>query len=583
MSRRPLDVLSSLPSYGGPTILHETGEVAHWWSLGGETELRIVDSRGEPVETVPTGDVEFDGWERILWTGDRFVISGRPETYLLERDGSMEELLPEDEYTRIHDVDPEHRRVLYVHYGDEWTLRLYDREDDDHWVVSEDPEQGYNAGFSRNGRWIAYRRNPTDEFGAGSLVVADYDGDREREFNVAAADRRTFLHDWHPDGDHLLVSDRTSDTFRVGMYDWRTDAATWFGDTVYTEYGIQFSPDGERALAERHRDGLAMPVCYRVDDGAGRELEVPAGVVGTTDLPREQFFSDTGLYLGHQSATRPPRLLRYDLETDDSTVLVDTRTDSLEAVDLAEAEYVRYESADGLAVGGVLYDSGKRPSPAVVVIHGGPTSSETRDFDPFAQFLANHGYTVLQPNYRGSTEHGRAFERAIRGDVGGGEVEDVASGARWLAEQEWIDGDRIAAYGHSHGGYNAGMQAVRFSDHYRLVVVCNGYLEFGGEDPNAYARRRMIEDLEAESREEVMRRRSAIRRADEITCPVGLIYGSEDAVEVATEFADALEDRGWSEGEEFQFEVIEDEGHVIYDEERQFGLVADWLKQYVEE
>jgi dipeptidyl aminopeptidase/acylaminoacyl peptidase len=346
--------------------------------------------------------------------------------------------------------------------------------------------------------------------------------------------------------------------------------------TEYNERPHAITAGGEWIVANRHRDGAAIPVAYSVGKETGRELDLAEGVNNSVVK-----YQDDAVILAHETSTTPTRLLIYDLTTDEIEVLVDTQTEAIDDLELVKAEQITYESVDDFEVNAILYRADQTPSPAVVYIHGGPTTAEYRDFDPFAQFLVNEGYTVLEPNYRGSTDQDRTFEEAIRGDVGGGEVEDIAEGGRWLANQTWIDANRIAALGHSHGAYNASMLAVRFSELWQLVCVENGIFEYNTKEANPYARRRIFTDLELESSGEFVRERSAMERVDEIECPICLIYGEDDNVEGAQNFAEALKEKGWTKGEEFRFEIIKDEGHVIDDKEFLWNYITMIFSEYV--
>ncbi len=128
---------------------------------------------------------------------------------------------------------------------------------------------------------------------------------------------------------------------------------------------------------------------------------------------------------------------------------------------LAAVEVVQWQSSDGMDVEGVLtYPAGYTPGtryPLVVEIHGGPSWQwEERmmlDWHDWAQFLASHGYAVLQPNPRGSTAYGSAFQKALQDDVGGGEAQDLISGAEAMVARGIADGERLGIGGWSWGGY----------------------------------------------------------------------------------------------------------------------------------
>ena len=94
--------------------------------------------------------------------------------------------------------------------------------------------------------------------------------------------------------------------------------------------------------------------------------------------------------------------------------------------------------------------------PIVLLIHGGPGLSSSRDFVweawPLAQMIASHGYVVLQPNYRGSDNLGNAYMTAIVGNTVAGPSADILAGLTALERLGGVDGSRVAVCGWSYGG-----------------------------------------------------------------------------------------------------------------------------------
>jgi dipeptidyl aminopeptidase/acylaminoacyl peptidase len=123
---------------------------------------------------------------------------------------------------------------------------------------------------------------------------------------------------------------------------------------------------------------------------------------------------------------------------------------------LGRSEPVQW-TRDGFDEDGVLtypldYRMGGK-YPLVLVIHGGPEGASTVQFSPLTQFLSAAGFLVFQPNYRGSTNLGDAYQHAIYRDTGEGPGKDVMAGLAAVEKLGSVDASRIGVSGWSYGGY----------------------------------------------------------------------------------------------------------------------------------
>jgi len=127
---------------------------------------------------------------------------------------------------------------------------------------------------------------------------------------------------------------------------------------------------------------------------------------------------------------------------------------------LSVTEVVHWKSKDGRDIEGLLHrpaDSAGRKLPLIVHVHGGPSGAYTLSFpasmNNYHHILTGRGYAVLQPNFRGSTGYGDAFQRLDVKDWGKGDFLDVMSGADHLVALGIADPERMALQGWSYGGY----------------------------------------------------------------------------------------------------------------------------------
>ena len=156
----------------------------------------------------------------------------------------------------------------------------------------------------------------------------------------------------------------------------------------------------------------------------------------------------------------------------------------LEPDKLADMEFVTYEARDGLEIPAFLTRpvEGDGPYPAVVMPHSGPWARDFLGWDLWAQFLANRGYAVLQPQYRGSEGWGQTLWRAGDNEWGQKMQDDKDDGALWLSEQGIAEPDRIAIYGYSYGGFAAMAASVRPNSLYQCAIAGAGLSELRSFD-----------------------------------------------------------------------------------------------------
>lgn len=135
--------------------------------------------------------------------------------------------------------------------------------------------------------------------------------------------------------------------------------------------------------------------------------------------------------------------------------------DSLRGL-FSPAKIVSYTSFDGLEIPAILTrpDQAKpgEKLPTVLLIHGGPVARDKWVFDPEVQYLASHGYLVLQPQFRGTKGYGLKHKNAIFGHWDHA-IQDIMAGRQWLIEKGLADPDRMAIMGTSFGGW-AALQAL---------------------------------------------------------------------------------------------------------------------------
>jgi dipeptidyl aminopeptidase/acylaminoacyl peptidase len=158
-----------------------------------------------------------------------------------------------------------------------------------------------------------------------------------------------------------------------------------------------------------------------------------------------------------------------------------------------EPELLTWKS-DGFTVEGLLYlppDAGAKKVPLIVDVHGGPFGAFENRNDPFVAFLVGHGWAVLRPNPRGSSNYGVKFAAANKNDLGGGDYRDVMAGVDAVLAKYPLDSTHMALMGYSYGGEMAAFVEGK-TDRFKAIIsgapVIDQFSEYGTERGSWYDR-----------------------------------------------------------------------------------------------
>jgi dipeptidyl aminopeptidase/acylaminoacyl peptidase len=238
---------------------------------------------------------------------------------------------------------------------------------------------------------------------------------------------------------------------------------------------------------------------------------------------------------------------------------------------LASMKAVKYPSSDGMEIPAYLTipkGVAAKNLPAVIVPHGGPWARDSWQYNPLAQFLANRGYAVLQPNFRGSTGYGKKFIDAGNKQWGDKMQDDVTWGAKYLIAQGIADPKRVGILGGSYGGY-ATLAGVAFTpDLYaagvsivgpsNLITLLESIPPYWEQIRKVFYER-MGDPNTPEGKTQLMRQ-SPLTAAAKIKTPLLVVQGANDPrvnKRESDQIVIALRDRGFP----VEYMVAPDEGH----------------------
>jgi len=222
----------------------------------------------------------------------------------------------------------------------------------------------------------------------------------------------------------------------------------------------------------------------------------------------------------------------------------------LEGVKLATMRPVTYAAGDGTQIPGYLTlppgAQSVKGLPAIVMPHGGPSARDTWGFDWLAQFFANRGYVVLQPNFRGSAGYGDAWFRDNGFRQWKVAIGDVVDAGRWLV-REGADPARLGIVGWSYGGYAALQSAVVEPTLFKAVVAIAPVTDLPAlrEQYRRWTDFDLASDFIGEG--ETAREGSPAEHADRIKAPVLMFQGGMDgnvSIEQSQRMESALKSAG---------------------------------------
>jgi len=223
----------------------------------------------------------------------------------------------------------------------------------------------------------------------------------------------------------------------------------------------------------------------------------------------------------------------YDRATKRATVLFSNRPE-LEKYKLAKVQPIQYKARDGMLIYGYLTTPAgveAKKLPMVVFPHGGPWGRDLWGYDPYAQWFANRGYAVLQPNFRASTGYGKQYLNAGDKQWAGSMHTDLLDGKDWVIQQGVADPNKVCIMGGSYGGY-ATLAALAFSpDAFSCGVDIVGPSNLNTllkTIPPYWSTLLAVFHKRMGDNEEILKAQSPLFKADQITKPLLIGQGAND-------------------------------------------------------
>ncbi|WP_350287137.1 S9 family peptidase [uncultured Croceitalea sp.] len=281
----------------------------------------------------------------------------------------------------------------------------------------------------------------------------------------------------------------------------------------------------------------------------------------------------------------------YDVAKDEFTFLYNLMP-QLKAEDMAEMRPITFKSRDGLTIHGYITlpkaALAGQKVPVIVNPHGGPQGiRDSWGFNPEAQLFASRGYATLQVNFRISGGYGKEFLESGFKQIGRKAMDDVEDGLKYVIDQGWVDAEKAAIYGGSHGGYAVLRGLTKTPDLYACGVdyvgVSNLFTFMKTIPPYWKPYLKIIKEIwydeDIAEEKKIMEEVSPVYQIDKIKKPLFVVQGANDPrvnIDESDQIVSALRGKGF----DVPYMVKYDEGHGFGKEENSIALYKAMMGFY---
>ncbi|HEY4611759.1 MAG TPA: alpha/beta fold hydrolase [Bacteroidota bacterium] len=303
------------------------------------------------------------------------------------------------------------------------------------------------------------------------------------------------------------------------------------------------------------------------EDWAKMKKAMPDGEIGLSSTTEDE----SVWMVVVSSDVDPGSRYIYDTKTGKAELVYRSRP-NLPFKDLAPMQPRTYKARDGMTIHGYLTLPKGLPEknlPTVMVIHGGPWARDAWGYDAEAQFLANRGYAVFQPNFRGSTGYGKQYLNSGNKQWGTGSMQhDITDAVQYLIKEGVADPKKVAIYGGSYGGYAtlAGLSftpelyaaGISYVGPSNIITLLNSIPPYWAPIKKIFSVR--VGDMEKPEDLKMLEAQSPLNSAKNIKAPLLVVQGANDP-RVKKAESDQIVVAMRDLGRQVEYLVAPDEGH----------------------
>lgn len=559
----------------------------------------VPTSGGQPTQlTNSTKESTFA--ESYFPTDSRFIYTydrGGNENshlYVRELDGSEHDLTPgEKTKANFFGWSQDRRSFFYStnardpKYFDVFEMTAADMKST---LLFKD-EAGYDlADISNDRRFLAFTK-PGDSTADSNIYLYDTASHEMKLLSQHTGDVSFNAQAFDPQSRYLYYTTDEGNEFAfIKKYELATGKSEVVEKEPWDIVGTYFSRNGKYRVTLINQD--ARTVIRIRDTRTGKLLPLPqlpgGDITGVTFAPGE---TRMAFYLNGDRS--PANLYVYDLASRKAIKLTNSLNPEINADDLIEAENIRYKSFDGMEIPAILYkphQAGESSKvPAVVLVHGGPGGQARRGYKAQVQFLANHGYAVLDVNNRGSSGYGKTFYTADDRKHGREPLWDVVEAKKYLQSLNWVDGQKIGVMGGSYGGYMVlaalAFKPEEFAVGVDIFGVSNWVRTLQSIPPYWESFRKSLykEIGNPETELDMLKANSPLFHADKIRRPLIVLQGKNDPRVILPE-SDEIVEAVKKNKVPVEYVVFDNEGHGFTkkaNEIRANKAILDFLDKYL--
>lgn len=294
---------------------------------------------------------------------------------------------------------------------------------------------------------------------------------------------------------------------------------------------------------------------------------------------------DENIYILYSQADNSPGQYFYGDRKNKKLSLLFSKYPELDKVELPSHKTISYKARDGIEIEALvtLPLHGEKPYPTIIHPHGGPGARDTKGFDPWVAYLANQGYAVIRPNFRGSTGFGYEFAQAQMGRWGLEMQDDITDALTHFVETGIANPKKVCIFGASYGGYAAKMATVKTPDLFSCAVSFAGVSDLNllAKTQRRYLGGKRVAAKQLGDERDDLNARSPISNIKKIRTPLLLMHGADDIivdVKQSREFAEELED----ENKNFKYVEFEYGDHYLSIQQNRYMFFIE-LEKFLNE